>query len=327
MLSMVTVIVFAAIVGLQIHASNAARNTARGLNWSLNALASELADVRRTLKRNDVSSSPPFAHDTQFDVKAQAVAKMYNLNVEQARDLLLAFNDLLHIDRSEQGLARFVGLGSLAGPFLLDELQSTPMSAELRLMYISNALQECLTPDVESALIRVAQNDSSSHLLRKHAVSALSEAQTPVAHEFLVGEFLRLMELRPRERWNHPYYRSIIGAVGVARNPATVDALLKLINEEKDGNVLDNIRGAITALGKIGDPRATPVLKDLVKHPQWRVLTPTICLALARIGDPEALVLAHEAQEGVLWTSFNMATFKQVEEEVQRQRNQQKSGH
>ncbi len=319
------VIAFALIIGTQIHVIITLRNTERGLNWSLNTQATELASVQRTLRQSvaTLSTSTRSSWDTDFVRRYQSVAEQYGLDIGEAKAILVAFDELMNIDRHEQGIESFEHLGTIAGPFLFDELLSTSNHGEMRHIFIVNALRECLTPDVESDLVGVARDDSLPHFLRKHAVSALSVAQTPEAHEFLVGEFIRIMDMRPQHRWSYPYYPSIIRSVSVAKSAATVDGLLKLIEEEKDGKILDYILSAITALGKIGDNRATPVLKDLVKHEQWGVLTPEICLALVRIGDPEALLIAREAQKMEPWTPYKMSIFQQVEDEFQSRTNPQ----
>ena len=195
----------------------------------------------------------------------------------------------------------------------------------MRPSFIASALSTCLTPDVEAGLADLAREDSFPRYVRKHAVSALGSAESAKAHEFLLKEFLRLMEMTPNRRYACPYFRSIVAAVGGTKDRRAVGPLLKLIETERSGRTLDNILSAINALGRIGDSHASATLKDLAKDERWKTLTPTISLALARIGDPDALQLAHEAQRQESWSPYHMAIFKQTEETVQKHEEPQQT--
>ena len=317
--------------------------------WLIDAFDKRLRgdyDVESTLDENDVGdmikqadeflltanrylSGPTLPNLNQLPAGEQLtpqLAKKYGLTAEQAQELLSAFDDLLNLDRHKQGIERFKILFKVfeekTGQYLLDQLKDTPShQGELRQHFIADALGETLNVKIEEELVQIIKNNSFDLFTRKHAVYALGQCRSAETKKFLLELFLDIMKKPKEERQQfqkdeYQIYKALINSVRAAKDPRAVTGLLQIIEEQKEGNVLDEILAAVFALGEIGDNRALEPLRQILKTRWFFSLAPQICLALAKLGDSQILETIRKSRLRSpgqrQWTVHQLKTFDQA---------------
>jgi hypothetical protein len=244
----------------------------------------------------------------------EQIAERYGLSEAEARECVSAFDDLLHLDRHKSGLDRLAAIGTKAGKFLLDQLEScTAQHPEGRAHFITEALCRCLTPQVEAELSRLLKERLLGVEVRQFAIVALAHGDEAASKDLLVDLFCDYMQ-RDRDQREPLMFRALVLAMDSVKSPRAVPGLTRVIAEERRSSSVDLVMAAIGALGEIGDARAVEPLRKLVKNRQRWQLAPQACLALARLKDPKAGGLARDArQKHYTWTAWQLELFDEVE--------------
>ena len=268
----------------------------------------------------DAGGPPDAVRQRQEEARArcqgtpQEIAERYGLSAEEARDCTGAFDDLLHLDRHKAGLSRLVRLGPKAGRFLLDQLEScTPEQSEARPHFITEALCQCLNPQVEADLAELLKERLLRVELRQFAIVALAHGGEAASKELLVELFCRYVQ-RDRDQREPLMFRALALAMDSLKDARAVPGLTRVIAEERRSSSIDLVMAAIGALGEIGDDRAIAPLRKLAKNRQRWQLAPQVCLALARLNDAKAAALARAARARQYnWTAWQLELFDEVE--------------
>ena len=272
---------------------------------SSNDLSAALAAARRGKE----------AADAQCQAEIQRIASEYGLTEAEAAQCLFAFDDLLHLDRHRTGVEQLIALGEKAGGYLLDELKAcSPDEGETRPHFITQALCQCLSGEVEAELVTILTDRSMAVSLRPFAIVALAQGKREASRQALVAMFQDYMQ-RERELREPMTFRALVLAMDALVDPKAVAGLTRVIAEERRSSSVDFVVSAVRALGDIGDVRAIPVLKKLAKdHKRWQ-LAPQACLALAKLKYDKAADLARAARErSQMWTAWQLEVFEEVEE-------------
>ena len=254
------------------------------------------------------------AADAQCQAEIQRIATEYGLTEAEAAQCLFAFDDLLHLDRHTHGIEQLVALGSKAGRYLLDQLKAcSPDEGETRPHFITQALCQCLSGEVEAELVAILTDRSMAVSLRPFAIVALAQGKEDSSRQALVEMFQGTMQ-RERDLREPMTFRALVLAMEAIADPKAVAGLTRVIAEERRSSSVDCVVSAVRALGDIGDPRATPVLKKLAENRKRWQLAPQACLALAKLKFDKAPDLARAARARTqLWTAWQLEVFEEVE--------------
>lgn len=253
------------------------------------------------------------------------IAEQYGLSEAEVEKCVSAFDDLLHLDRYEDGLARLTALGPKAGGFLLDQLEScTAEQSEARAHFTTAALCRCLSPQVEAELAKLLKERLLAVDTRQFAIVALAQGSEPASKELLLDLFCDYMQ-RDRDRREPLMFRALLLAMDTVKAPRAVPGLTRVIAEERRSSSIELVMAAIGALGEIGDERAVAPLRKLAKNRKRWQLAPQVCLALARLKDAKAGALARDARaKQYTWTAWQLEIFDEVERLCPKEEKQKK---
>jgi len=254
----------------------------------------------------------------QAEARCQAefkrVSGRYSLSLTDAQECVFAFDDLLHLDRHNGGVQRFAALGAKAGRYLLDQLKSPPPAhTEARPLFITTALCLCLSSEVEADLGKILTEAGDHLFVRQYAIVALTAGKEPASKKLLLDFFVQYMAREQHQR-EPATFRALVLAMEAVKDPGAVPGLTQVIAQERRSSSVELVDVAIRALGDIGDARAVPALRKLVKTKSRWMSAPQACLTLAKLKDEKAGKLIREVHyKRSLWTAWQLALFEEAE--------------
>ena len=254
------------------------------------------------------------AAEETFQAECGRLAKKYSITADQAREMVFAFDDLLHLGRHHSGRQRLVALGEKVGAFLLDQIIATaPEEHQHRPQFITEALCQCLGPQVEAELVRLLEEKALPLDLRGYAIVALAHGREPAGRQLLVKLFNACMQ-RDRGDREPTTYPALVRAMLRVKDPGAVGGLTRVIAEERRASSTEMVIGAIPALGEIGEARAIPALRKLIKNRQRWPRAPHACLVRAKLKDDKVRELTETARGLTYhWTAWQLEVFDEIE--------------